>query len=114
MVSGVSPLPARQCSFDALSPRCPWCRDEIADLTVSAAALQAAHDAGILTGTGNWLDHARPFTGAEAECPRCGKGLLIKCVSDTGAYGPWERQIVIAPARSAKDEAWLAEQAGAV
>lgn len=106
-------LPDRTTAVDAWSPRCPWCRDEITDLAVPIEALQAAWEAKTLTGTGNWLYRDRPFTGAEAECPRCGRGLLIKFVTDREAVrSDWRQTVLFAPLRSEADCRFIAEKMG--
>ena len=106
-------LPDRTLAVDAWQPRCPWCRDEINDLAVPIGALRAAHEARSLTGTGNWLYRDRTFTGTEAECPRCGRGLLIKFVQDTDAIQKaWKRTVIIAPLRSEADCRFIADKMG--
>jgi len=100
-------LPDRTYSIDACAPRCPWCRDEITDLAIPIDALLSAHEGSHLTGKGNWLLKRREFTGAETECPRCGRGLLVKFVADSE-----ERMVVIAPVRSPADCRFIAERMG--
>ena len=105
-------LPDRTVAVDALSPRCPWCRDEISDLAIPIEALSLAHEARQLTGEGNWLYEGRPFTGAETVCPRCGRGILVKFVHQADNPISHQRSTVIAPIRSEADRRLLAERAG--
>ena len=100
-------LPDRTWAGDAIAVRCPWCRDVIDDLAVPIEALQHAHEIDVLTGRGNWLYRNREFDGAACECPRCGRGLLVKFVREHG-----ERSLVVAPQMSKADARFLAEKMG--
>lgn len=106
-------LPDRTTAVDAWQPRCPWCRDEICDLQLTIEALQTAWEAKTLTGRGNWRYQDRLFTGVEATCPRCGKGLLVKFVENREAVQEaWRQELVIAPVRSEADCRFIAWQMG--
>jgi hypothetical protein len=103
-------LPDRKWVGDALAPRCPWCRDEICDLSIPIGALQDAWEHGVLTGKGNWLWRGRRFEGAACSCPRCQRPLLVKLVQDHWALRSHERFLIIATARTPADARYLAAQ----
>lgn len=105
-------LPDRKWSGDAISPRCPWCRDEISDLVIPLDALMQAHEHAELIGHGNWLYRGREFTGAACQCPRCEKPLLVKFVHDREALHSQARAMIIAPVRSETDVRFLSAKAG--
>ncbi|MBX9708025.1 MAG: hypothetical protein K2X61_08860 [Caulobacteraceae bacterium] len=105
-------LPDRTVSYDAMVPRCPWCRDDISDLSVPLSALDAAWEDDTLTGSGNWLYREREFHGAEAACPRCGKGILLKFVEQRDDAPYWRRKLVIAPVMSEADRRYLLDKMG--
>lgn len=105
-------LPDRTEAVGALACRCPWCHDDIDDLSIPMDSLRAAHEGDTLTGHGNWLLESREFEGAETVCPRCGRGLLVKFVRDRYAPHSQMRSLVIAPLRSEADRRFIAEKLG--